>query len=117
MAGSAIESDYRQGSKGQRVHALARFSVLAAIVRTSAMHYKGSHLDVSGIGRELDIDYVVEGGVRRAEDDVAINVQLIHARDQTHHFAREYNGEMRDVFTLQDCIAQAIAAHILNVRN
>jgi TolB-like protein/Tfp pilus assembly protein PilF len=84
---------------------------LAVIARTTAMHYKGSHKDVGRIGRELSVDYVVEGGVRRNDDQVAINVQLIQTSDQTHLFAKKYDAEMHDVFSLHKCIAQAIAGH------
>jgi hypothetical protein len=54
----------------------------------------------------------VEGGVHRADDQVAINLQLIQVSDQTHLFAKKYNAELRDIFNVENCIAQAIAAHI-----
>ena len=76
------------------------------------MHYKSSHKDVAHIGRELHVDYVVEGGVRRTEDQVAINVQLIQTSGQAHLFARKYDAHMRDVFSLHHSIAQGIATHI-----
>ena len=85
---------------------------LGVIARTTAMRYKGSRKDVERIGRELAVDYVVEGGVRRVEGRMTINIQLIQVKDQTHLFAREYDGEMRDVFKVHNCIAQAIATHI-----
>ena len=85
---------------------------LGVIARTTAMHYKGSRKDVERIGRELSLDYVVEGGVSRTEGRITINVQLIQVKDQTQLFARKYDAEMRDVFKVQDCIAQAIATHI-----
>jgi TolB-like protein/Tfp pilus assembly protein PilF len=85
---------------------------LAVIARTTAMHYKGSYKDVNRIGRELGVDYVVEGGVRRADDRIGINVQLIQTSDQTHLFARKYDAALRDIFNMQNCIAQTIAAHI-----
>jgi len=83
---------------------------LAVIARTTAMHYKGSHKDVARIARELGVDYVVEGGVRRIEDRLGINAQLIQTSDQAHLFARKYDAAMRDVFSLYRCIAQDIAA-------
>src|SRR5690348_3467327 len=110
LTGDSAQEYFSDAMTDEIITALASVAPehLAVIARTTAMHYKGSHLDVARIGRELDIDYVVEGGVRRAEDYIAINVQLIDAHDQTHHFAKKYKGEMRDVFTLQDCIARAI---------
>jgi TolB-like protein/Tfp pilus assembly protein PilF len=88
---------------------------LAVIARTTAMHYKGSHKDVSRIGRELGVDYAVEGGVRQSECRIAINVQLIRTSDQAHVFAKQYDAEMHDVFSLHTAIAEDIARHIPGV--
>jgi TolB-like protein/Tfp pilus assembly protein PilF len=88
---------------------------LAVIARTTAMHYKGSHKDVARIGRELGVDYVVEGGVRRTDDHVGINVQLIQVSDQTHLFAKKYDAKLSDIFNVQTSIAQATANSIPSV--
>ncbi|MGB9074906.1 MAG: winged helix-turn-helix domain-containing protein [Terriglobales bacterium] len=88
---------------------------LRVIARTTAMHYKGSDKDVARIGRELDIDYLVEGGVRRTEEQVAINVQLIRVEDQTHFFAKKYVADGSDIFRTQGVIAQEIAAHMIGL--
>lgn len=85
---------------------------LAVIARTTAMHFKGSRKDVARISRELGVDYAVEGGVRRDDSKIGINVQLIQAGDQMHLFARKYEAELRDIFRLQSCVAQDIAKHI-----
>jgi TolB-like protein len=88
---------------------------LAVIARTTAMHYKGSGKDVARIGRELGVDYVVEGSVRRSENRVAMNVQLIQTADQTHVFAGKYEAEMSDLFSLQTRIAEDVTTHIPSV--
>jgi TolB-like protein len=88
---------------------------LAVIARTTAMHYRSSNKDVAHIGRELGVDYAVEGGVRRSDDQVAMNVQLIQAADQTHIFAGKYEGKMHDLFGLQTHIAEDIMTHIPSV--
>jgi adenylate cyclase len=85
---------------------------LAVIARTTAMHYKSSQKDVTRIGRELGVDYVVEGGVRRSGDQVVMNVQLIQTSDQTHVFARKYDAEMRDIFKVLNRAASDIAGSI-----
>lgn len=85
---------------------------LAVIARTTAMHYKHSRKDVARIGQDLGVDYIVEGAVRRADDRVGVNVQLIQARDQTHLFAERYEAGMADIFNLHSSIAQAIARNI-----
>lgn len=85
---------------------------LAVIARTTAMHYKTSHKDVARIVRELGVDFIVEGGVRRANNNVSFNVQLIQGSDQTHLFAKKYDSEVLDIFSLQTQLAREVAAHI-----
>jgi TolB-like protein/Tfp pilus assembly protein PilF len=85
---------------------------LALIARTTAMRYKGTHKDIARIGRELDVDYVVEGGVRRAPDRVALSVTLVRASSQMHVFARRYDVPLREMFDAQRAIARDIVEHI-----
>jgi TolB-like protein len=85
---------------------------LGVIARTTAMRYKAAHKDIGQISRELSVDYVVEGGVRREDARVTITTQLIGASDQIHLFARRYEAELREVFDLRGAIAEAIAASI-----
>jgi TolB-like protein/Tfp pilus assembly protein PilF len=83
---------------------------LAVIARTTAMRYKGARKDAARIGRELAVDYLVEGGVRRADGRVTVNVQLIRTSDQTHVWAKRYDEVLRDLFDLQRRIATELAA-------
>ncbi len=85
---------------------------LGVIARTSAMRYKGSRKDVARIGRDLDLDYVVEGSVRRSDGRVRISAQLIKVIDQTHIWAQSYESELRDALKLQSDVAEAIAHQI-----
>lgn len=82
---------------------------LGVIARTTAMRYKGSRKDVARIGRELGVNYVLEGSVHRGERQVAINVQLIRVDDQTHLYANKHNTQLRDIFNTQNSIARTIA--------
>ncbi len=91
-----------------------QFSVIA---RTTAMHYKGSNKDVTQLGSELDVDYVVEGGVHRTDEQVRITVQLIQVSDQTDLFARTYEASPHDLVTMQGGIADSITAHIRTARS
>ncbi len=76
------------------------------------MHYKtaGSHLDE--VARELHVQYVLEGSVRRDSGKVRITAQLIRASDQTHLWAHEYDRELKDLLLLQGEIAQEVAEGI-----
>ncbi|MGB2716479.1 MAG: winged helix-turn-helix domain-containing protein [Vicinamibacterales bacterium] len=88
---------------------------LSVIARTTAFRYKGSRKDITRIGHELDVEYVVEGGVRHVDDGVALTVQLVRASNQTHVFARLYQAELHDIFRIESCVARDIAAHIDNL--
>jgi len=82
---------------------------LGVIARTSAMRYKRTAKRVDEIGKELGVDYVLEGSVRRIENRIRITSQLIQVRDQTHLWAETYNRELSDVFHLQNEVAHKVA--------
>lgn len=85
---------------------------LAVLARTSAMRYKHANKSVDEIQRELHVDYLVEGSVRRGGQQVRITAQLIRASDQTHVWAKSYERDLRDILTLQIEVAQDIAREI-----
>jgi TolB-like protein/DNA-binding winged helix-turn-helix (wHTH) protein/Tfp pilus assembly protein PilF len=82
---------------------------LGVIARTTSMRYKGTQKDVSQIGAELNVDYVVEGSVRRAGDRVRITAQLIETRSQTRLWTESYDRKASDVIAIQTDVAMAIA--------
>ena len=87
-------------------------SSLAVIARTSAMHYKGSRKGIAAIAGELNLDYVLEGSVRRSEGRVRVAAQLIDSRRETHLWATNFEGELTDFVHFQCEIAQAVAREI-----
>jgi TolB-like protein/tetratricopeptide (TPR) repeat protein len=114
LSGDPAEEYFSDAMTDEVITQLAALApeLLAVIARTTAMHYKGSHKDVTRIGRELGVDYVVEGGALRWNNQLRVNVQLIRASDQLHLFARKYDVEMRDVFSLHADIVHEIAKFI-----
>jgi TolB-like protein len=86
-----------------------RFGVIA---RTSAMHYKHNPARVQQIGRELNVQYVLEGSLRKEGGTVRVAAQLIRVEDETHTWAREYERELSGLLALQDEIAQEISDEI-----
>lgn len=82
---------------------------LAVIARTTAMHYKGSRKDVARVGRELGVDYVIEGAVHRADNSIKITAQLIRAKDQVHVWAQGYEADPGELFHTHGKIVAAIA--------
>ena len=84
---------------------------LAVIARTSVMHYR-DRPSLDRIRRELGVDYVLEGSVRRDADRVRISAQLIQMNDQTHLWSRQYDRELSNLVAVQEEIAQAVADQI-----
>ena len=85
---------------------------LTVIARGTVEKYKGTSLTVNQIGRELHADYLVEGSVRRASDQVRITVQLIRVGDQTDLWAESYDRELKDILALQSSVAATIADQV-----
>jgi TolB-like protein/DNA-binding winged helix-turn-helix (wHTH) protein/Tfp pilus assembly protein PilF len=82
---------------------------LGVIARTTSMQFKGTRKNAEQIGRELGVDYIVEGSVVRGKERVRINAQLIRVADQTHLWAQSYERNLSGVLALQDDVAAAIA--------
>lgn len=85
---------------------LSKLSSLFVTARNSSFQYKGRAVDVKQVGRELDVQYVVEGSVRRSDNKVRITAQLIDAQTGRHVWAERYDGSIEDVFALQDKVTQ-----------
>ena len=85
---------------------------LGVIARTSAMKYKHTDKAVDQIGRELGVQYVLEGSVRRDAGRTRISAQLIEVKDQSHLWAETYQRDLRDIFRVQNEVAEAIAGQI-----
>ncbi len=85
---------------------------LGAIARTSVMHYKHSVASIPQIGRDLGVQYVIEGSVRRDSERVRITAQLIEVNGQSHLFTREYDRDLGHLLELQDEIAREVANEI-----
>jgi TolB-like protein/DNA-binding winged helix-turn-helix (wHTH) protein/Tfp pilus assembly protein PilF len=82
---------------------------LGVIARTSVMQYRNSTADVKTIGRDLGVDYVLEGSVRRGPGQIDVTAQLIRVKDQTHLWAEMYERRLTDLFTIEREIARRIA--------
>jgi len=85
---------------------------LSVIGRTSAMTYKHSHSTISQIGRDLAVDYVLEGSVRRDGNKLRVTAQLVHVSDQAHVWAEDYDRDARDFLQLEDEVAGNIARQV-----
>jgi TolB-like protein/Flp pilus assembly protein TadD len=104
---------FADGMTDELITSLAKIRSLRVISRNSVMPYKGKHKPIPQIGRELNVDGVIEGTVMRSGNRVRITAQLIDARYDRHLWAQAYEGDVRDVLKLQELVAQAIATEIM----
>ena len=111
LSGDTGEDYFSDGMTEEMIARLGRLQPLrlGVIARTSAMTYKGAKKDISHIGRELGVDFVVEGSVRRDQDRVRITAQLIRVSDQTHLWSQSYDRPAGDALSIQSEVAGQIA--------
>ena len=88
---------------------LFRISEIRVISRTTSEHFRESRMTSPEIGRELKVNYVLEGSVQRQDRDIRIFVQLIDVRDDQHLISQKYEGEMTNIFAFQSDIAKKVA--------
>jgi serine/threonine-protein kinase len=96
------------GLSEELLNALAKIQDLKVAARTSAFSFKGKDTTVSGIGRALNVNTVLEGSVRKSGNRLRISVQLINCADGYHLWSERYDRQMQDIFDVQDEIALAI---------
>ena len=100
---------FSDGLTEEIIDALSRVPNLRVVARTSAFAFKGKANDVRQIGRQLNVEAMLEGSVRKAGDDLRITAQLNRVSDGTHLWSRTYDRKLRDVFAVQQEISQSIA--------
>jgi TolB-like protein len=89
---------------------LSKISGLMVIARNSTFTYKGKPVKIKQVAEELGVRFVLEGSVRRADNEIRINAQLIDAMTGRHLWAERYDGTVSKVFALQDQITQKIVS-------
>ncbi len=114
LTGDPAQDYFSDGLTEEMIAELTRLNQahLGVIARTSVMVYKVSPKPLDQIGRELGVQYVMEGSVRRDSSRVRITAELIQVKDQTHLWAREYDRELKNSLPLQSEIAQEIGDEI-----
>ena len=103
------ESDYfSDGLTEDLISNLSRLKGMSVVSRTNSIRYKGSKLDIEEIGRELGARYIIEGTVRRHQDDLRITANLIDVDSSTQLWSDRYKGKMADVFDIQETVSKEI---------
>lgn len=107
------DQDYfADGMAEEIITGLSHCKSLFVIARNSSFTYKGKAVDIRQVGRELGVRYVLEGSVRRSGNRIRFTAQLIESASGSHVWADRFDGELNDVFKLQDQITENVVAVI-----
>ncbi len=112
MSGDPDQDYFADGMVDEITTALSRFKSLFVIARNSSFTYKGKVVDIKQVGRELGVRYVLEGSVRKAAGKVRIIGQLIDAATGIHLWADRFEGDLSDIFALQDRMTESVVSAI-----
>ena len=112
MSSDADQGYFADGIVEDIITGLSRVRQLFVIARNSTFTYKGRPVDVRQVGRDLGVRYVLEGSVRKAGQKVRITGQLIETGTGHHIWADRFDGELADVFELQDRITSSVIGAI-----
>jgi adenylate cyclase len=110
MSGVAEQEFFADGLTEDILTELSRFRELFVISRNSSFKYKGKAVNVQQVARELGVQYVLEGSVRKAGNRVRITAQLIDAERDRHVWAERYDRDLEDIFAIQDQVTSAIVS-------
>jgi len=108
MSGDKEQEYFSDGITEDIITDLSKVSALAVVSRNSAFMYKGEHVDVPKVARELKVSHVLEGSVRKAGGRLRISAQLIDGTTNNHVWAERYDRDSTDIFAIQDEISEAI---------
>jgi adenylate cyclase len=108
MSGDPEQEYFSDGITEDVITDLSKVSALAVVSRNSAFMYKGKLVDVPKVARELKVQYVLEGSVRKSGGRVRISAQLVDGANNDNVWAERYDRDLNDIFALQDEISEAI---------
>ncbi len=112
MSGDPEQEYFADGISEDIITGLSKLRWFFVIARNSSFTYKGKAVDVKRVARELGVRYVLEGSVRKGGNRVRITAQLIDAATGNHIWADRYDGDLTDIFALQDEITKKVVAAI-----
>jgi adenylate cyclase len=112
MSNDPDQEYFVDGITEDLITALSYQRLFPVLARNSTFVYKARSIDVSQIGEQLGVGYVIEGSVRKAKSHVRINAQLIETKSGHHVWAERYDSDLNDIFSLQDEIVSKIATRV-----
>ena len=113
MSGDPDQEYFSDGITEDIITALSRSPWLFVISRNSSFAYREKLIDIRQVSRELGTRYILEGSVRKAGNRIRVSAQLIDGSVGSHVWAEKYDGELKEIFDLQDQITQQVVASLL----
>lgn len=117
MSGDVEQQYFGDGITEDIITELARFRNLHVLARNTSFRYRGQDVDVQRVGRELAVQYIVEGSVRRIGDRIRITAQLIDTATGHHVWAERFDRNQEELFAVQDQVVKTIAATLVGRLN
>ncbi|MFY0713018.1 helix-turn-helix domain-containing protein [Seonamhaeicola sp. NFXS20] len=96
------------------INALTKIEQLKVIARTSSFAFKGKEVDIRDVGKQLGVNTILEGSIKKSQDKVRITAQLIDVNDGIHYWSKKFDRQLIDIFDLEDEISLAIADEVRN---
>jgi adenylate cyclase len=112
MSGDPEQEYFSDGITEDIITDLSKVSGLSVIARHSSFSYKGKPLKVQQIGRELGVDFMLEGSVRKVGPRVRVTGQLVNCKKGSHVWAERFDRDLTDIFAIQDEITHAIVEQL-----
>lgn len=108
MSDDAEQEYFSDGISEEIINMLAQVPDLKVMGRTSSFAFKGRNMDLKIIGEQLNVNYLLEGSVRRSGNTLRVTAQLINVEDGSHLYSDKFDRELADVFDIQDEISEEI---------
>jgi adenylate cyclase len=112
MSGDPEQEYFSDGITEDIITDLSKISGLFVVARNTAFTFKGKALNVEEVGRELGVDFLLEGSVRKAGSRVRVTGQLVNSKDGDHVWAERFDRDLTDIFAIQDEITHAIVEQL-----
>jgi len=112
MSSDEEQEYFSDGISEELLNLLAAIPELKVISRSSAFSYKGKDIKITDVARELDVNHVLEGSVRRSGNQIRITAQLIDGRTDAHIWSETYDRPWQDIFAIQDEVAAAVVERL-----
>lgn len=113
MSGDPEKAYFSDGITEDVITELSRFRSLFVIARNSSFAYRGQTADLARIGRELGVQYVLEGSVRHSGNRIRLTAQLTNVANGHHIWAERYDRRAEDIFAVQDELSRTIATQLV----